>query len=1025
MILVVLLFTGLQVLFAQRTITGKVTNADDGSPMSGVTVMVRGTTTGVITDGSGNYSIPVPDDQAVLHFSFIGFTMQEVPVGTQSVVNVSLEEAMLQMSEVVVTALGIKREAKSLGYSTSTVNTEQIAENTNVNFGNALIGKVAGLNVAAPATGPGGSSKLRIRGQSSFGSNNTPLIVVNGVPIRNETQTTGIMADFGDGLQSINPEDIETITVLKGATAAALYGYRAKDGVIIMTTKSGIGARGLGIDVTQGMVFDQALDFTDFQYVYGQGEDGKRPASVADAKGSGTWSFGTKMDGEPVWCFDGKQHPYSPVKDRLKFYDLGITSNTTVAFSGGNENGGFHFSVGNVSAKAITPNSKFTKRTIDYGLNYKFGKLTLQSNANYSIQYNQNPPGSTQGNGISNSIYTCAVSSDITWLEDNYKDPVTGDETRWTRFADRTNPYWTAYERFEHMDRNRLFGNILLKYDFLPWLFLQGRVGQDFQKTDMENNNPTGTAYLAPAAEGFNGSYSVSKANFTELNYDFLLGANKTFGRFTVDGQFGGNAMDRESSGVTTSVTNFYIRGLYTIENGQTKTPTQSYSHKKVNSLYGTVNLSFNDYIYLNATARNDWFSTLNPNSNSYLYPSVSTSFLFSEAFKGAMPAWLSYGKLRASYAEVGGDTNPYEGTLTYGLDTNPFDGTYPTGSISNNSAPNPNLRPLKVKEAEVGLELILMDRRISLDMAAYRKNTVDEILSVGISNASGYSSTLINVGRLRNDGIEGLLTVVPVRQQNFSWESTFNYSYNISKVLQLAEGASMMIISGYQQWLGGFMNAHEVGKPLGSLRGYDYLRDEDGNILTTNGFFKRDPNPMTYGSVIPKHVGGWVNTFSYKNFRLTAQLDFKAGHKIVTQSNYNFTRHGHAKWTLDGREGGVIMDAVDAVTGLPNTAAVPVQTFYGSYSSQRVYTPYVYDGSFIKFRTLTVSADLTRYIRNVSFIKGLAVNATINNVAVLLSHVDNLDPECVSSVDDNNAGIEIMGPPHTRSYGITLKASF
>lgn len=1021
----VLLFAGLQVAFAQRAVTGRITRADDGTPLAGVTVLVKGTTTGALSDANGNYSIQVPDDQSVLHFSFIGFTTVEAPVGSQSVLNMQMEEALLQMNEVVVTALGIKREAKSLGYAATAVNTDQISENTSVNMGNALMGKVAGLNVAAPATGPGGSSKLRIRGQSSFGSSNTPLVVINGVPIQNETQTTGIQADFGDGLQSINPEDIETITVLKGATAAALYGYRAKDGVIIMTTKSGVGAKGLGIEVTQGMVFDQALDFSDFQYVYGQGEDGVRPNSVASARGSGVWSFGEKMDGQPVWCFDGKQHPYSPVKDRLKFYDLGITSNTTVAFTGGNDNGGFHFSVGNVSAKAITPNSKFTKRTIDYGINYKFGKLTLQSNANYSLEYNQNPPGSTQGNGIANTIYTTAVSSDITWLKNNYKDPVTGNEIQFSRFADRTNPYWTAYERFENRNRNRLFGNILLKYDFLPWLYVQGRVGQDWSATDTENNEPTGTAYLRPAASGFNGSYAIGKSVFRELNYDFLVGLERTFGKFSLDAQFGGNAMDRESSGVRTSVTNFYIRGLYTIENGQTKTPSQSYSHKKVNSLYGTLNLAFNDYLYLNATARNDWFSTLNPQSNSYLYPSVGTSFLFSEAFRNFVPSWLTFGKIRASYAEVGGDTNPYQGALTYSLSTNAFDGVYQQGNISNSSAPNPNLRPLKVKEAEAGIELIFLDRLVSLDLAAYRKNTVDEILSVGISNASGYSSTLVNVGRLRNTGFEGLLTVVPIRTQNFSWETSFNYSYNISKVLQLAEGATTMVISGYQQWLGREMNAHEVGKPLGSLRGYDYVRDENGNILTTNGFFKCSTKPMTYGSVIPKHVGGWMNTFTYKNFRLMAQFDFKAGHKIVTQSNYNFTRHGHAKWTLDGREGGVIMDAIDATTGLPNTVAVPVETFYGSYSSQRVYTPFIYDGSFIKFRTLTFSADLTKYIRNLSFIKGLAVNASINNVAVLLSHVDNLDPECVSSVDDNNAGIEIMGPPHTRSYGVTIKASF
>jgi TonB-linked SusC/RagA family outer membrane protein len=1033
-LLVFLLFAGLQAAFSQRSVTGVVTKSTDNSPLAGVTVVVKGTTTGTITDAEGKFTLAVPNNQAVLAFSFIGFASKEVTVGSQATVNVTLEETTLEMTEVVVTALGIKRESKSLGYATATVNTDAVTSDNNTNMGNALMGKVAGLNVSAPSTGPGGSSKLRIRGQSSFGANNSPLIVINGVPINNSSSTTGIGGDFGDGLQSINPEDVESITVLKGATAAALYGFRAKDGVIIMTTKTGTGSQGLGIEVTQGFIFDKAIDFTDFQYVYGQGENGIRPASIADARSSSSWSFGEKMDGADIYAFDGQLHPYSPVKNRFSLYDMGFTSNTTVAFSGGNEKGGFHFSVGNLYADAMTPNSNFNKKTFDYGVNYKFGKITLQSNANYSIEHNQNPPGSTQGFGISNSVYTTAVSVDLKWLLDvpndgGWKDPVTGNELQISRFADRTNPYWTAFKRFEFRDRNRLFGNVLLKIDLFPWLYVQGRIGQDWYVTDSESNTPTGTAYVGAAPTGqFNGGYSISKSNSRELNSDFLIGLNKKFGDFGFDAQLGGNAMYQKSTSLSTSVTNFYIRDLYTIENGVTKSPSQGFSEKKVNSLYGTVNLSYKDFLYLNGTARNDWFSTLNPESNSYLYPSVSTSFLFSQAFKSVMPAWLSYGKLRASYAEVGGDTGPYQGTLYYGLNTNAFNGTYAQGNISNGSAPNPDLRPLKVKETEFGLEMILFNRRLTLDVAAYRKNTVDEILSVGISNASGYGSTQVNVGKLRNDGIEALVTVVPVRTQNLTWESTFNYSYNISEVLELAEGQTILNVSAGQMWLGAV--AHEVGKPLGSMRGYDYVRNENGQIITSNGYFTRQANMMTYGSIIPPHVGGWINTVSYKKFRIMAQIDFKAGHKLTSQSAYNWLREGFSQESLVGREGGVIMDGVydaDPTSGVdwqPNATAVPVQTFYGSYSSQRVYTPFIYDASFIKWRTITASYDFSSLVKG-TFIKGLSLNASINNVLVLLTHVPNLDPECVSNVSDSNGGIEQMGPPTTRSFGITLKARF
>ena len=1033
-LLVFLLFAGFQVAFAQRTVTGRVTKAADNNPLPGVTVVVKGTTAGVLTDIDGKFTITVPNNQAVLQFSFIGFTTKEITVGTQSTFYISLEETTVAIEEVVVTALGIKREAKSLGYSATTVNTAQIVENTNVNMGDALLGKVAGLNVSVPNTGPGGSSKLRIRGQSSFGGYNSPLIVVNGVPINNSATGGAYGVDFGDGLQSINPDDIESITVLKGASAAALYGFRAKDGVIIMTTKAGAGRKGLGIEVNSSIVFDKAIDYTDFQYVYGEGNNGARPTSVAEARNFSSICFGDKMDGALVWTFDGQQHPYSPVKDRLGFYETAISVNNTVAFSGGNENGSFHFSIGDNNAKAITPNSRFDKKIMDLGINYKFGKLTLQTNANYSIEYNQNPATSTQQFGIANTVYTTAVSNDLRWVKDLYIDPVTGNEYTITNMAYRTNPYWSAFKRYDKRTRNRIFGNILLRYDIFPWLYLQGRVGQDYFIADSESNEPTGTAYLSAAPAGqFNGTYSIGKSSYSERNYDFMIGANKKFGFLGFDAIFGGNAMDQFSQSVNTSVTNFYIRDLYTISNGATKTPSQGYSRKKVNSLYGTLTLSFKDYLFLNVTGRNDWFSTLNPNSNSYLYPSVSGSFLFTQAFKGIMPSWLTYGKLRASYAEVGGDTNPYESTLYYSLNTNAFDGTYPYGGISGSTVPNPNLRPLKVKETEVGLELIFFDRRINLDVAAYNKNTVDEILNVNISNASGYSSTKVNVGSLRNRGIEALLTLVPVLTGDFAWETSFNYSYNISKVLALAEGQTIFNVSGGQMWLGGSSISHELGMPLGSLRGNDFLRNDKGQILTSGGQFRVNPQMITFGSIIPKHVGSWLNTFSYKMFRLTAQIDFKAGHKLLSQSNYNFIRAGYHKITGVPRESGIIFDGVVDVDGntatsdddTPNTTAVAAQVFYTNYSNVKPYTPFIYDASFIKWRTLTASADLTKFVSGVRFIKGLTVGGSINNVLCLLKYVENLDPECISNVDDSNGGIEQMGPPTTRSYGLTLNIKF
>ena len=1020
MLLVFLLFAGLQVVLAQRTITGKAIGAADKNPLPGVTVLLKSTTSGVLTDINGNYSIQVPNNQAVLQFSYIGFATQEVTVGTQNVIDIALAEVVLQMNEVVVTALGIKRESKSIGYAATTVNPIQIANTNNINFGNALLGKVAGLNVTAPPSGPGGSSKIRIRGQSSFGGYNSPLVVMNGVPINNSPRIEASEADFGDGLQGINPDDIESMTVLKGATAAALYGYRAKDGVILITTKAGARRTGLGIEFNSSFVAEDVLDFRDFQYEYGQGEYGVRPITLGDNRATGIWSFGTKFDGKPYIGFDNQEHPYSPFKNTLKaFYNTGMNFTNSVAFSGGNDKGSFRVSFANTDASGIIPKSSYNKKIINMGMNYQFGaKLTAHVNANYSIEDNINPPLSTQDMSIAGSIWTLNNTTDPNWLKNPYQD-ANGNEIPFARFTNRTNPWWAVYKRYEEVTKNRLYGDAVIRYDVTPWLYAQGRIGQDWYSADHNVNGPTGTASTAPAASGFNGTFSEDNSSNREINIDFLIGANKKFGPFGFDATVGGNRMHSTFQSIGCSVTNFYIRDLYTIGNGQTKSPSQGYSEKKVNSLYGTLTLSFKDYLFLNATARNDWFSTLNPASNSYLYPSVSGSFLVSQAFANAMPSWLNYAKVRLSYAEVGGDTNPYTNTLYYYMNSNTFNG-FPYGGISGSTSPNANLKPLKVKESEAGLELILLDRRISLDAAVYNKNTVDEILNVDISNASGFSTTKVNVGKLRNRGVEVLLTLVPIRSQNFTWESGINYSYNISKVLQLAGNQAVLNVSGAVPWIGQI--SEEVGKPLGSIRGTDFKRNTDGSILTVNGRFQAG-NLMTYGSALPKHVGGWLNTFTYKAFRLFTQIDFKYGHKFCSNLEYNFMREGYSKKSLPGREGGVVFPGFNA-DGTANSTAVEAELFYTDYSGKKIYTPFIFDASFIRFRTLSLGVDLTKYVSK-TFIRGLSINGNINNFFMIKRYTDNLDPECVTNSSDTDGGLEKAGLPTTRTYGVSLNIKF
>jgi TonB-linked SusC/RagA family outer membrane protein len=1006
-------------------LNGRVTNSK-GEPLAGVSVTLKGTNTGTSTDSKGSYTITVPGD-GTLVFSSVGYIIQEEVVNNRTTINISLVEETTALNEVVVTALGIRREAKRLGYSTTTVNTDLITTTRTTNVGNSLQGKVAGLNVSPPAGGPGSSSKIRIRGQSSFGPNNSPLIVVNGVPINNTAiaaggsngngtgNPTGGSSDQGDGLQSINQDDIESLTVLKGAAAAALYGFRAKDGAIIITTKTGKGKTGIGIELNSNFQADKALDYTDFQYEYGQGEFGKRPTTTAEAQSSGVWSFGEKFDNAPTPQFDGQMHPYSPHKNRIgDFYRTGYSWTNSIALTGGSDKGNFRLSFANTDADAIVPNSDYHKKIFNFGLNYKLTpKLSTQLNANYSNEYNHTPPQiGIQDLNTNSTIYTMANSIDVQWLKDKYID-ANGNEQPLSRFTNRNNPYWIAYKRFENVHRDRLFGNISLRYQLLDWLYIQGRIGQDYFTRPYNYDRPTGTRSIGAAASGFNGFYYQDETTYRERNMDLLIGGNKSFGKFGLDVTVGGNQLKQVYTNIGTSVTNFYVRDLYTIGNGQTKNPFYNYSEKRVNSLYGSAEFSFINYLFLNVTARNDWFSTLNPKSNNYLYPSASMSFVFTQALK-TLPTWLNFGKLRASYAEVGGDTDPYSNNSYYTVNSNQFNGTA-LGAISGSVSPNPNLRPLKVKETELGLELRTFKNRVNLDIAVYRKNTVDEILNVDISNASGFSQTKVNVGKLRNKGIEGLLTLIPIENKNLSWETDFNASYNISKVIALANGQQRFDVGTGEFF--GFVS-HEVGMPLASLRGFDYKRDAKGNIITSGGLFKQG-NIVTFGSAIPKWVGGWLNTVNYKNFRFFAQVDFKAGFKILSNSNLNFLREGLSKASLPGRVGGVLFDGVNA-DGTPNTTSVEAEQFYSQYRGTALAAPFVYDGGFIRWRSLSIGYDLSKFIKNTK-IKGVVVSAICNNVLMIRKHIDNLDPEAQVSSSDNLQGIETHTLPTTRSFGFNI----
>lgn len=1037
---------GYQELVQDQRITGVVRDSE-GNALVGASVRVKGRTIGAVTDGEGRFEMTIPDGPATLIFSYLGYETVEVPLDGRTDLEVVLAAVNTNLDEVVITALGIRKDAKQLGYATSNVSAEAINVNRTPNFMNTLQGKVAGVNISAMGTGPAGTSKIRIRGQSSISGQNNPLIVINGVPIDNTNFATlpgnrgsdnslgstggGITSDGGDGLLSVNPDDIESISILKGAAAAALYGSRAKDGVIMITTKTGGQGQGIGVSYTLNFTNETPLDFTDYQYEYGQGENGERPTSANPT--SGQWSFGERFQpGMTQVLFDGVEVPYEPVRDQIRtFFRDGQNVTNSVSISAGDARGGFNLSLANLTSRGIVPNNTFNRNTINLGFNYALHpKLHVTGNINYANEVIKNPPNvAQQDNTIPVALYNMANSMPMDLLEANALN-ADGNEFVYSRFRNRTNPYFTLSQQFNNILRDRVFGNVAIKYDILPWLFIQGRIGQDYWSRDQDYNNyPTGQASRAPAPVGFvNGVYTQESRRFREINADFLIAANQRFGDIGLDLTLGGNQMYRRSDLNRVRVTDFVVRDLYTVMNGRVKDPIYDLSERAVNSLYGSASLSYKDFIYLNGTLRNDWFSTLSPENRSILYPSVSLSYVFSESFK--VPAWLTFGKFRAAYAEVGSDTDvpPYADVLFYNINANlfpnPGGSLQPVGASVGSTLPNRNLRPMRTGEAEIGLELRLFNSRVNLDLAAYRRLTTDQIVSAEISDGSGFVNTLINSGQSRSQGIEGLLTLVPVRTASFQWELSFNGAYVKTKVLSLlTDEPGESIVVGRHVFNGELRQV--VGEEMGQLYGFGYRRNEAGQIIFgANGLPLRTEQLISFGSALPNWTGGINNAFLYKGFSFSFLIDFKLGNMMMSGTNFNAVRHGLHKMTLEGRENGVVGVGVNEA-GDVNTVVAPVQRYWEVVRSQALVEPIIYDGGYWKLRQITAGYDLDRFFPDNFPLRRARLSFVANNVLMLQKWVPNIDPESFGYASDNLVGLESTGLPTTRGLGFNLNVSF
>jgi TonB-linked SusC/RagA family outer membrane protein len=1007
------------------TVKGQVKDAK-GETLPGVSVKLKGTNIATTTDIQGRYNLKVPN-KGVLVFTYIGYASREVEINNNSTIDVTLQNDVKSLNEVVVTALGIKKEKKALGYAVTELKGSEFTEARSVNIANSLEGKVAGLNLSTTATGANGSSRITIRGNGSISGNNQPLIVVDGVPINNDNALLGSIvsisngsfagSDRGDGISSINPDEIESVSVLKGATAAALYGSRASNGAILFTTKSAKAGQGFGVEFNENAVAEDISykHFNDYQYEYGSGTGGVKPTTIAQAK-TGRFSWGGRLDGTNAMFYDGVLRPYVAQKDNLKnFYKVGSSFSSSVALTGSSENIRYRFSYTRLDYKGVLPTNTLKRDNFALNLNGNSGKkLSFVLNTKYSNEKNHNRPrvNDSPGNAAF-SLDALPTSLGVDVLRQSKYD-ANGYELAWSDNTFTQNPYF-AVEDFKQDDqKRRLIAAVEPKFQFTDWLFLKGRFGIDHFNYDNKGIEPYGTAYE------LRGAYAVTKRDFTETNSELLLGANKAFAKdFTVNALVAGNLMKQVTNAQDFGGTNaFNIPFFYDISNidPSARSLSEAYIEKRINSVYGSAEFSYKNFLYLTGTARNDWFSTLARGKNSLLYPSAGVSFVASEALK--MPSFVDYLKVRTSYAQSGGDTDPYNLSLYYQLNGAHLGS--PTAIISSSQVPNSNLQPLTSTTTEAGLEAKLFNGFLNIDFTLYNRKTKNDIVGATISSASGFNTALFNVGAISNKGVELLLSLSPVKKANFSWETSYNLGYNKSEVLSLYDNLTTLRVD--QGRYGSAFIQQTVGLPYSQIVGFDFKRDASNNIVYDAAGLPLQGNLKNFGSGVSPYQMGLTNSFRYKKFTLSFLVDGKFGGYLYSGSNAFAYRFGLAKETLQGREGGIVGAGVNQ-QGQANTVSASAQAYWGNLYS-RIATINVFKSDFIKLRQVVFNYSFPRALINNTPIKDVSIGIVGRNLFTFMKKVPNIDPE--STYNSSNAqGLEYAGAPVTRTVGLNLNVKF
>ncbi|MCD4732188.1 MAG: SusC/RagA family TonB-linked outer membrane protein [Bacteroidales bacterium] len=1076
-----LFFVGMQVLQAQdREITGTVTNPDDGQPIPGVQVVVKGTTVGTVTDLNGNYSLNVPPSAEILVFKYIGFQEQEVTIGDQTSINIELEESVTALDELVVTALGVTREKKALGYAVQDVGGDEITKAGETSVINSLSGKVSGLQVTSSGN-LGGSSRILIRGASSITGENQPLFIVDGVPVDNanyseaNTNRGAGGYDYGSMASDINSYDVESVSILKGPAASALYGSRAANGVILITTKKGKvstkdGKRGIGVTYNFGYTWETPAILPTYQNEYGGGygfdtlwaqpgndvwmdqymPNGPHYTDIGDgydliAHYAVDESWGPKLEGQmyrPWYSWEpqieeyfGSSVPWEAHPDNVKdFYQTGHTMTNNVALTGGSEAAFFRLSYTNMRQQGIMPNSELKKNILNFSGSAKLVKwLTAFTNINYvNSEATGRPKTGYDGDNVIQQFNQWGQRQwDQEIMEEYWQNP-DGTQNTWNRTAYNNafpkytdNPYWTRHMNYQNDGRDRVYGNFGFTAEITDWLSFTGKYNLDYYTDRREERIAVGSNNIS--------EYMEAIRTFTESNIEFLFQAKKNLTEdFSLEVDLGGNRRTNiynRNQGSTNG--GLPIPEFYSLSNTTDPISIIDLNTKyRVNSLYARASLGYKGMLYLDLTGRSDWSSTLPVEedwflgmSRPYFYPSVNLSYVFSETPGLESLDWLSLGKVRFGWAQVGNDTDPYRLYGTYRGKEN-F-GINPVYTVPN-ALNNDKLDPERTTSWEVGGDFQFFKSRIGLDVTYYSMKTVDLIFPVTLSGATGYQSTIINAGEMTNKGIEVLLTGAPVRNDNFSWDITVNWAKNNNELVGLEGDIESLRLANAPFSVS--VNAF-VGEPYGTILGYDYTMVDGERLVGANGMYTRSDEIVPIGTVQPDWTGGIANSFTFKNWNLYFLFDMRQGGQVFYTSYMWGMYSGMLEETVEDniREDGIVLEGVmedpnNPGTYITNTTVLDAETY--GLNHYYVNAMNVFDADFIKLRELSLSYTLpNKVLENTPFTR-LRIAFIARNLWTFGTDIKHFDPEHVTN-SGNVQGIEGAQVPSTKSYGINLNIGF